>query len=131
VDPELYEPERAEYEEMLDRETREDLTARDFGTIGWGPLSHLTPEATAYLLPRLMELAATDAKDAADDLFMMRFINFISSGPASPQFRLLGEGERAVVASFLDYLGRAHGDLIEHECWDEVLAEAVHAWRDV
>jgi hypothetical protein len=130
IEADLYEPERDEYEQMLGGRPREALGVTNFGTVAWGPLCYLTPEAMAYLLPRLMELAASDAKDRIDDLFMMRFINRFSNGPSGAEFSLLNATHRSVIASFLEYLAAEHGDLVRQECWEDVLAEAILNWRD-
>lgn len=131
IQADLYEPERDEYEQMLGGKAREELVATDFGTVAWGPLCYLAPPAMAYLLPRLMEIAASDATDSIGDLFMMRFINRFSAGPADFEFSLLGAAQRTVVAAFLEYLSTEHTELVRQECWEDVLAEAVHNWRDV
>jgi hypothetical protein len=130
IESDLYEPERDEYEQMLGGKPREDLEATDFGTVAWGPLCHLTPAAMAYLLPRLMELAASNATDKIGDLFMMRFINRFSNGPSGAEFSLLNANHRAVIASFLEFLATEHGDLVSQECWEDVLAEGILNWRD-
>jgi hypothetical protein len=130
IEADLYEPERVNYEEMLGGKPREFMAVTDFGTVAWGPLCNLTPEAMAYLLPRLMELAASDAKDKSGELFMMRFINRFSDGPSGPEFSLLDVNHRAVVASFLEHLSSEHGEQVRQECWEDVLAEGIHNWRD-
>lgn len=130
VDPDLYEPERLEYEEMLGGKPREQLTAIDFGTTAWGPLCYLTPAAKAYLLPRLMEIAASEARDKLGDLFMMQFINHFSEGPGHASLALLDASQRAVVALFLEYLSKEYGERIAQECWDDVLADAIRNWRE-
>ncbi|MGM9482510.1 hypothetical protein ACS5PN_15065 [Roseateles sp. NT4] len=131
IDPDLYEPERIDYEEMLGGKPREQLTAFDFGTSAWGPLCYLTPAAKAYLLPRLMELAAPDSRDKAGDLFMMQFINHFSEGPRHPSLSLLDASQRAVVAHFLEHLASEYGEFVAQECWDDVLAEGIRNWRGV
>jgi hypothetical protein len=130
IQADLYEPERDEYEQMLGGKAREELVAADFGTVAWGPLCDLTPSAMAYLLPRLMELAASYATDSIGDLFMMRFINRFSDGPTGFEFSLLGATQRSVVTAFLEHLSTEHAELVRQECWEDVLAEAVHNWRD-
>lgn len=130
IQADLYEPERDEYEQMLGGKAREELVAADFGTVAWDPLCYLTPSAMAYLLPRLMEIAASDAIDSIGDLFMMRFINRFSAGPVGSEFSLLSAKQRTVVAAFLEYLSTEHTEVVTRECWDRVLAEAVLNWRD-
>lgn len=129
IESDLYEPERVEYEDMLGGKPREFLEVTDFGTVAWGCLNSLTPDAMAYLLPRLMELAAPYAKDKAGDLFMRRFIDRLSEGPSGRAFALLDGRHRAVVAEFLEYLACEHGDLVRQEYWDDVLADAIRNWR--
>jgi hypothetical protein len=99
IQADLYGPERDDYEQMLGGKAREELVAADFGTVAWGPLCCLAPPAMAYLLPRLMEIAASDATDCIGDLFMMRFINRFSAGPADFAFSLLGTTQRIVVST--------------------------------
>lgn len=126
----LYESERADYEEMLGGRPREHLVADDFGPTTWSPLCYLTPAAMAYLFPRLMELALSDARDKWGELFMMRFINHFSFGPSGAAFLLLSPGHRDVVASFLEHLACEHGELVREECWDDALGEGIHCWRN-
>ena len=129
VGDDLYEPERVEYEEMLGGKSRQTIEALDFGSVSWSPLLNLTADATAYLLPRLIELAESGAKDKDGDLFLMRFINFISMGPSAREFSLLDSTQRAAIAGYLESVSHNHMQLVRQECWDDVLEEAIHAWR--
>lgn len=124
----LYEPERIEYEEMLGGKPREAIEAGDFGLVSWGPLGFLVPEAAAYLLPRLMELAEVGSRDRSGDLFLMRFINYISLGPSSEEFSLLGSQQRLAVAEYLDHVALHHMAVVQEECWDDVLKKAIQLW---
>ncbi len=125
----LYEPERHDYEEMLGGLPRELLEVANLGTVAWGPLHALTPQATGYLLPRLMELACSQARDKSGDLFMTHFVMNVSEGPSCTRFSLLTPDHCAVVAEFLDHLAAQHGELIERECLGDVLAEGRLNWR--
>jgi len=125
---ELYEPERLDYEHMLGGKPREAIQAADFGSVTWSPLGHLSPEAAAYLLPRLMELAETASRDASGNLFLTRFINYISLGPASTEFSLLGSQQRMAVARYLDHIAARHIEAVRSECWEDVLADAMQSW---
>jgi hypothetical protein len=129
VGDDLYEPERLEYEEMLGGKPREAIEAVDFGSVSWSPLLNLTPDAGAYLLPRLIELAESGSKDKDGDPFLMRFINFISVGPTARVFSLLDSTQRRLIAQYLESVSRNHMQLVKQECWDDVLEEAIHAWR--
>jgi hypothetical protein len=126
----LYEPERLDYEEMLGGKQREDITALDFGLVSWSPLLHLSPEATGYLLPRLIELAETSALDRDGELFLMRVVNFLSCGPSENQFSLLGSRQRELIARYLLWQTTERGPLFANECWDFALEEALQKWRN-
>ena len=128
VRDDLYEPERLDYEEMLAGKPRDALVADDFGLVSWSPLGHLTPEATAYLLPRLIELAESGSKDRDGDPFLMRFINYISLGPAGDGFALLGAQHRRAVTTYLEHVAMRHMELVRSECWDDVLDDAIRRW---
>jgi hypothetical protein len=110
---------------------REALHAIDFGLISWSPLNALTPAASAYLLPRLMELAADPRETDRDgDPFMMRFINHVSVGPASNEFSLLEWTHREFVSRFLGHLSAEHLTIIEEACWEDTLAESLQTWSN-
>ena len=126
----LYEPERLEYEEMLGGKPREEITALDFGLVSWSPLCHLSPGATGYLLPRLVELAEQSAVDRDGELFLMRVVNFLSSGPANSEFSLLSRSQRSLITTYLSWLDRERGPLFAEECWDFALEEALQKWRN-
>ena len=125
----LYEPERLDYEEMLKGKPRGAIEAVDFGSVSWSPQLHLSPGGTAYLLPRLIELAESGAKDQDGDPFLMRFINYISVGPSTEQFSLLGPKQKGLVAAYLEFVAEKHMALVEQECWDDVLKDAIQTWR--
>ena len=128
IGDDLYEPERAEYEEMLGGKPREAIEAVDFGSVSWSPLLNLTPDAVGYLLPRMIELAEAGARDKDGDPFLMRFINFISMGPYAREFSSLDSAQRSLVTKYLEFVSRNHTQLVKQECWDEFLEEAIHAW---
>jgi hypothetical protein len=129
VGDDLYEPERAEYEAMLGGKPREAIEAADFGSVSWSPLLNLTPDAVGYLLPRMVELSEARAKDKDGDPFLVRFINFISMGPSAREFSLLDSKQRGLVTKYLEFIARNHIQLVRQECWDDVLEEAINAWR--
>jgi hypothetical protein len=70
-------PECAEYDELLNSVTRETLNVEEIGTVFWGPIAFLLPEAMAYYLPRLMELAILGVRNKENDSFIAQFLNQI------------------------------------------------------
>nr|WP_315494728.1 hypothetical protein [uncultured Rhodoferax sp.] len=124
----IYEPERLDYEEMLGGKPRGAIEAADFGPVSWSPLLHLAPDATGYLLPRLVELAESEARDRDGELFLMRLVNFLSMGPTAQEFVLLSPSQRALIAKYLVWLSTERGPLFAEECWDFALEEAIRRW---
>ena len=124
----LYEPERLDYEEMLGGKPREAIEALDFGLVSWSPLTYLSPQAAGYLLPRLVELAENGSKDRDGDLFLMRFILYISLGPSCEMFSLFTHEQRRLIAAYLQHVKRHHLMVVTEECWDGTLEEALRAW---
>jgi hypothetical protein len=124
----IYEPERSDYEAMLGGKSRQAIEAADFGSVSWSPLLHLAPDATGYLLPRLVELAESEARDRDGELFLMRLVNFLAMGPSAREFGLLTPSQRTLIARYLQWLSTERSRLFEEECWDFALEEALQKW---
>jgi hypothetical protein len=61
--------ENAEFKALLLSATRRSLTIEQVGTVAWSPIPSMVPEALAYFMPRLIELAVTNAIDRDGDSF--------------------------------------------------------------
>jgi hypothetical protein len=129
INAQLYEPERDEYEQMLGGKAREVIEGIDFGSGSLNSLTHLTPQATAYLMPRLVELSELNTMDRHGEQFLMRFINYISLGPSCDLFSLFGTEQRAAVVAYLEFVADSRMEIVRQEFWDDVLGEAIQAWR--
>lgn len=127
----LYESERLDYEEMLGGKPREALEAKDFGSVNWGPLSFLTAEANAYLLPRLLELAESGSKDKHGEPFLFLVLYHLSEGPSSARFSLLGVEQKSLVTAHLQYVAEHQMQRAMREYWDDLLKKTVQAWSNV
>lgn len=127
----LYEPERLDYEEMLGGKPREEIEAIDFGLVSWSPMTYLSPQAVGYLLPRLVELAEDGSTDRDGDLFLMRFILYISLGPSCELFSLFTLEQRSLIAAYLQHVKRHHIQIVADACRDDTLEEAIQAWSAV
>ncbi|MDO5653306.1 MAG: hypothetical protein Q4G39_04305 [Brachymonas sp.] len=128
INSELYEPERAEFEEILRGKSRENLLATDLGPTTWSPEHQLNSAAVAHFMPRLIELAITGAIDVDGSPYMMRFINAKSFGPLENRHSLFQKEQRSQVLHALEFLLNEHRGLIEEECWLQVLEEGISKW---
>jgi hypothetical protein len=123
-------PECAEYDELLMSVAREDLTIEQIGTVCWGPVAFLTPDAMAYYLPRLMELALAGVPNKDREPFFVQFLNQIGlHDPTEPQFSRLELHHKALVFRCIDQLGSKYRKEIEEECCEDWLIDALAKWR--
>ena len=119
-----------EYDDDLQHVTRESLSMENIGTVLWGPIAFLLPEAMAYYLPRLIEFAVLGAKNKHGDSFISQFLNQIGlSGGRSEQFVRLDDRHRRVVLECLQFIREHWYDEIENKCCERWLEDSLLAWR--
>ena len=119
-----------DHEKILKKTTRETLSPEIIGPVGYSPLPNMNPAAMAYFLQKLIELAVMKSNDWDGDPFLVRFINLVLEGPNNEQFSLLNKEQKKLILQTLDYLKSEYAEIIEYECWDEDLDEAIGNWRD-
>lgn len=123
-------PECAEYDSLLEHVRREDLSIEQIGTVCWGPVAFLVPDAMAYYLPRLMELALVGSSNKDGKPFFTQFLVQIGlHAPSEPQFSRLKPRHVALVHRCIEAIGKSYGKEIEEECWEDWLEEALGKWR--
>jgi len=118
----------AGYDEMLLHVGRKELTTEQIGTVSWGPVPFLTPEAMAYYMPRLIEIAASGVDNRDRDPYFTHFINSVSAGPASRQYALFKTPQRLAVASALVFIKENHYERVLSFCWEDTLETAMTSW---
>ena len=118
----------AEYDETLSLVSQRDLSIEQIGTVCWGPVPFLTPEATAYYMPRLIELAAAGVDNKDRDPYFTQFINSVSAGPTNQQYSLFGAEQNLAVASALLFIKhRFYSSEYDHG-WEDVLESSIAHW---
>ncbi|MFH1885278.1 MAG: helix-turn-helix domain-containing protein [Pseudomonadota bacterium] len=122
-------PECRDHQQTLARASRETLSMEDLGPITFSPLPHMSPEALAYFLPRLAELAVKNQADVDREPFLTRFIALVHDGPEIDRFRLFGPEQRRVVADTLKFLREHYAGVIQREGWTTEWEEALGRWR--
>ncbi len=121
--------EDAEFNPMLLSATRRSLTIEQVGTVGWGPIPSMNPEALAYFMPRLIELAVSEAIDRDGDAFYCLFINAFHNDSDSERFRLFGTDQKSVMADAFEFLFQNYQEKLEIEGWSDEAQQAVIDWR--
>ena len=120
--------EDAEFNPMLLSASRRSLTIEQVGTVGWGPIPSMNPEALAYFMPRLIELAVTGAIDRDDDPFFCLFINAFHDDSDAERFRLFGLDQKAVMADTFKFLCQNYQKKLEIEGWLSESQQAAIDW---
>ncbi|GAB2897477.1 hypothetical protein GCM10027046_28800 [Uliginosibacterium flavum] len=118
----------AEYDELLSEILRQDLSIEQIGTDCWGPISFLTPEAMAYYMPRLIELAASGVDGKDRDPYYIQFINSVSAGPSDRQYGLFGLAQNKAVACGLSFIKENYYEGICAHCWEDELEKSLIDW---
>ena len=122
-------PECAEYDELLANVEAKELTIEQIGSVFWGPVPSLTPEAMGYFMPRLIELAASGAINRdRDGPYYNQFINNVSAGPVGQQFALFSVSQRLAVFSALTFIKENYYEGVLEHCWENNLESAIAHW---
>lgn len=120
--------EDAEFNLMLLSTERRSLTIKQVGTVAWGPVPSMTPEALAYFMPRLIELAVIGAMDRDGDPFFCLFINAFHNDLIAERFRLFGIDQKNVMADTFNFLCQNYHERLEFEDWLNKAQHAVIDW---
>ena len=89
----------------------------------------MSPEALAYFMPRLIELAVSKAMDGDGDPFFCHFTNWFHECANVPRFRLFGPDQRRVMVDTFEFLCKNYGEQLKSEGWWGEAQQAVGNWR--
>jgi hypothetical protein len=122
--------EDSEFNTTLLSATRRGLTVEQVGTVAWSPVHSMTPEALAYFMPRLIELAVIKAIDRDGDPFFCFFTNSFHKYTIGGRFRLFGPDQKSVMADTFSFLSQNYDDQLKSEGWLEMAQQAVNNWSN-
>ena len=120
--------EEGEFNAVLLSSTQRSLTMEQIGTVCWSPISAMTPEALAYFMPRLIELAVTHAVDSDGEPFFCHYINAFSDGPENEKFGLFEQAQRRVMADTFNFLVDTYREEMRREGWLDEARRAAESW---
>ena len=118
----------ADFNDLLLSGTRRSLSVEQVGTVAWSPIPSMVPEALAYFMPRLIELAITKAIDRDGDPFFCYFINSFHHGPDSEKFILFGPEQNKVMADAFNFLCQTYDEQLQAEGWFDEACQAIKYW---
>jgi hypothetical protein len=119
-----------EFNAMLLSTARRSLTAEQAGTAAWSPLPSMTPEAIAYFMPRLIELAVTNALDRDGEPFFCLFINSFSEGSNDERFSLFRREHKSIMADTFRFLCSNLREQLKIEGWLDEACRGEEIWRN-
>jgi hypothetical protein len=122
--------EEADFNDLLLSATRRSLSIEQVGTVAWSPIPLMVPEALAYFMPRLIELAITKAIDCDGDPFFCYFINSFHDGPDSEKFELFGPEQKKVMADAFNFLCQTYDEQLKVEGWFDEACQAMKDWNN-
>lgn len=117
-----------EYDELLRDVKRANLSVEQIGTVCWGPVAFLLPEAMAYYMPRFIELAVENADNKENDPYIVQFINQIGLNRNRESFSLFREIHVSLVFQALTYINENYREIVEYECWEDELDKSIIEW---
>ena len=120
--------EDAEFNALLLSATRRSLTIEQVGTVAWSPIPSMVPVAIAYFMPRLIELAVTNAIDHDGDPFFCYFINSFYGGPANDGSSLFGRQHKKIMADAFNFLCQNYQEQLKFEGWFNEALQATKNW---
>ncbi len=120
--------EGAEFNLMLHSVTRRDLTMDQIGTVAWGALPSLSAEALAYFMPRLIELAVTNATDRDGQPFFCHFVCAFDRSANDERLRQFGPSHRIIMVETFDLLCLSYHGQLKNEGWFEEAQQAAGEW---
>jgi hypothetical protein len=120
--------EDAEYNPVLLAATRRSLDVEQVGTVGWGAIPCMNPEALAFFMPRLIELAVNGTTDKDGDAFYCQFINAFYDGAKTKRFRLFGKDQREAMADTFEFLCHNYREQLADEGWLYETQKAIIEW---
>lgn len=118
----------AEFNLILISATRRSLNIEQVGTVGWGAIPCMNPEALAFFMPRLIELAVSGAIDMDGDAFYCQFINAFYDGAKNKRFRLFRKDQREAMADTFEFLCHNYREPLTDEGWLDEALKAIIEW---
>lgn len=123
--------EDADFNDLLLSATRRTLSVEQVGTVAWSPIPSMVPGALAYFMPRLIELAVTNAIDRDGDPFFCYFINSFHEGPDGEKYKLFGSEQKKIMADTFNFLCQTYDERLKVEGWFDEACQAKKDWNNI
>lgn len=121
----------AEHDETMRSRSLAEIGTQQIGNPGWSPIPFLTERAYGYVMPRLLELALSSGADgdADRDPFIFPYLLALTPSPEHRRLDHFTTEQRSVVLESLYYIRDRMRALVERECCESDLSEAIALWQ--
>ena len=121
----------AEHDETMRSHSLSDIGSNQVGNPGWSPIPFLTEQAYGYVMPRLLELALNNSINNDNDPFVFQYLLALTPLPEHRKLDYFTPEQSTVILNSLYYIRNNMASVIENECCESNLAEAITLWQTI
>ena len=121
----------AEHDETMRSCSLHELGSKHVGNPGWSPIPFLTEQAFGYVFPRLLELSLTEGTNNHGKPFLLQHLLATTPAPEYRNFKAFSSDHVAVVLDSIYYIRDKMSALVQRECCDANLGEAIEMWQRI
>jgi hypothetical protein len=122
-------PECAEHDQTMRSRPLSAIGVVELGNPGWSPITFLTEEAYGYVMPRLIELAVSSSVERPGESFVFAYLLALTPAPEHRKLDYFTREQTAAVLESLHYMRDQMMPVIEAECCEDDLAQAITRWH--
>ena len=122
-------PECAEHDQTMRSRPLSAIGVVELGNPGWSPIPFLTEEAYGYVMPRLIELAVSSSVERPGESFVFAYLLALTPAPEHRKLDDFTREQTAVVLESLHYMRDHMASIVEWQCCEDDLAEAISRWQ--
>ena len=108
-----------------------DIGANQVGNPGWSPIPFLTEQAYGHVMPRLLELALNNSFNSDNDPFVFQYLLALTPTPEHRKLDNFTPEQARVILNSLCYIRDNMMGVIEDECCQSNLVEAITLWQTI
>lgn len=121
----------AEHDETMRSCSLSDIGSNQVGNPGWSPIPFLTEQAYGYVMPRLLELALNNSFNNDNDPFVFQYLLALTPSPEHRTLDYFTPEQATVILNSLYYIRDHMATVIENECCESNLVEAITLWQSI
>jgi hypothetical protein len=121
-------PECAEHDQTMRSRPLSGIGVVQLGNPGWSPVPFLTEQAYGYVMPRMIELAVSSSVERPAESFVFAYLLALTPAPEHRRLDYFTREQTAAVLQSLHHMRDQMMPVIEQQCCESDLAEAIEKW---